>query len=98
MLKCWRNCKLNAKVGVLPARQDARDMLTTCDEMISAVKMAQNYQSRTIQQGNIITYPDSNDGHKPSFDFKTSSSRCAARRHWRSTVYAAIIGCDDGGT
>ena len=47
------------------------DMLTTCDEMISAVKMAQEYQSRTIQQGNIrITYPDSNDGHKPSFDSK----------------------------
>ena len=54
-----------------PQDKMREDMLTTCDEMISAVKMAQEYQSRTIQQGNIrITYPDSNDGHKPSFDSK----------------------------
>lgn len=46
-------------------------LLVTADQMIAAVNQAQTHQTRLIQQGNIrITYPDSNDAHKPGFDAK----------------------------
>jgi len=40
-------------------------------QMLAAVRQAQEYQQRLVQQGNIrVTYPDTNDGFKPGFDAK----------------------------
>lgn len=56
---------------ILPEGSRERIMLSIAILMLDAVKQAQEYQKRLIQQGNMrVTYPDTNDGFKPGFDSK----------------------------
>lgn len=71
------NAKVEAQIRtVLETLRNATDETSRLkravgERMLTAVQQAQEYQSRLIRQGNIrVTYPDSNDGHKPGFDAK----------------------------
>ena len=64
---------LKAKLAELESQTGERAELLRSigGQMLDAVRQAQSYQQRLIQQGNMrVTYPDTNDAFKPGFDSK----------------------------